>query len=851
MDKQSPAPAVRLWQWLVMPGPTVTDSKARRQAELLATLMILVIPLTLLLAFLSYHTNLLSPLRDYPPAFITASVLIPTLTIYALSRTRHFMLGAWLSIALLSAGIFTVSFVIGGFDIQILVYLLVPVLLCSFFFSLTLATALYIGFNICFALVPLLIPTVTYSELIDGAWGLFLIVGVIILVTRRYRNMLEQDRNSALEQSEARYRLVSELTSDYAYSARVLENGQFEIEWVTQAFATVTGFSVEDVSNWGLWVHPEDLPEVQQRVMRMLAGEEDVHEYRIITRAGRVRWLHVVNRPLLDASGRVTHITGAATDITERKESELAEQNHRKFAEALREIAATLTSTLDVEEVLDRILDSLAQVVPHDSGNVTLVRDGVAEIVRRRRFGTEDSSPVTSVTRFIIADMPTLRQMTRIGRPLLIADTQAAADWVALPNSEWIRSYVGAPIRVDDEVVGFLQLVSSQPGHFTPQHAERLEAFANLAVIAIRNAQSFQMKEEQAAVLEQRVHERTAALLEVQKQQQAILDSVGEGVFYTEDHIIHYVNPELCRQTGYSVEQLMNQPANMFQADSDETGWTDFAARLAGSRIWRGEAQIQGQGERQFDASVTTARISEAGEKPLRAVTIIRDISQEKALIARKNQFIAVASHELRTPLTNFMTRLYLLRRQPERLDNHLQILDEVAGQMKTLVEGLLDLTRFEQGRVNISREPVRLQSIVTSITRLQQPEADTGRISLTLEVDDTVPQVIGDANRLEQVVRNLVNNAIKFTPAGGQVTVGLTGDQRNAIICVRDTGVGIPAEHLPHIFEPFYRLDDKAVGTGLGLSIAREIVELHGGEIRVSSEPGKGTCFEVYLPLA
>jgi signal transduction histidine kinase len=231
------------------------------------------------------------------------------------------------------------------------------------------------------------------------------------------------------------------------------------------------------------------------------------------------------------------------------------------------------------------------------------------------------------------------------------------------------------------------------------------------------------------------------------------------------------------------------------------------------------------------------------------AVTVIRDISQEKRLEAQKARFIATASHELRTPLANIKTRLYLMRRQPDKADSHLEVVEYVTDRMRELVEDLLDVSRFEHGIISLVHRPVVLQDLAEYVVQIQRSEADEKSIDVRVIGPGEPVVVSGDASRLTQVITNLITNAINYTPVGGRVEVRVEAiSEKAAALHVEDTGIGIPAEMLPHIFKPFFRASDFHGGTGLGLSIAREIVELHQGRIEVVSTEGKGTCFSVYL---
>jgi heavy metal sensor kinase len=222
----------------------------------------------------------------------------------------------------------------------------------------------------------------------------------------------------------------------------------------------------------------------------------------------------------------------------------------------------------------------------------------------------------------------------------------------------------------------------------------------------------------------------------------------------------------------------------------------------------------------------------------------------------QQRQFTADASHELRTPLTLLMSQAELAlerRRTPAEYRDALESIRQEARRMAQLVDDLLLLGRADAGHDILARELLDLRDAVTETGVAVEPLATARRVRIDWTRTDSVV-VEGDQTRLTQLLLNLVNNGIKFTPAGGSVTISATRDGRWAVLRVADTGIGIPPEHLPRVFERFYRVDparsrDRG-GTGLGLAIARWIVQAHGGEIQVASTPGQGTTFTVRLPL-
>ena len=195
-----------------------------------------------------------------------------------------------------------------------------------------------------------------------------------------------------------------------------------------------------------------------------------------------------------------------------RQRSEVAEREQRALSEALRDTAAALNSTLNFDEVLDRILTNVGRVVPHDAATIMLSETGIARVVRSRGYAERGLESWLQAWRFQVTRVPSLRRMMETGRPLAIPDTESYPGWGDLPEARWVRSYAGAPIWKRGRLIGFINLDSATPGFFTPIHAERLQAFSDQAAIAIENAQLYDTIRQHAEVLEQRVAERTREL---------------------------------------------------------------------------------------------------------------------------------------------------------------------------------------------------------------------------------------------------------------------------------------------------------------------------------------------------
>jgi len=253
----------------------------------------------------------------------------------------------------------------------------------------------------------------------------------------------------------------------------------------------------------------------------------------------------------------------------------------------------------------------------------------------------------------------------------------------------------------------------------------------------------------------------------------------------------------------------------------------------------------------------TRVKVRGSGEMRRLARTFNTMSEKIESLDQARNQFVSNASHELKTPLATMKIMIESLIYQPEmevglRTEFMTDINREI-DRLSSIVTDLLTLVRMDVKDVKLSRENMSLAAMVQDTRRLLDQMIKKRGHNVVLNLQDDC-DMYADHSKLQQVVYNLMENAVKYTQDGGMVTVTLQRKGKDAVLAVQDNGPGIPAEHLPHIFDRFYRVDKArsrdAGGTGLGLSIVHQLVMLHGGEIHVESEVGKGTTFIVQLPL-
>jgi NtrC-family two-component system sensor histidine kinase KinB len=348
----------------------------------------------------------------------------------------------------------------------------------------------------------------------------------------------------------------------------------------------------------------------------------------------------------------------------------------------------------------------------------------------------------------------------------------------------------------------------------------------------------------------------TARLLRAQKTAQATIDSFPDPVVVVDPTgSIEQANRAGRRILG--VSPAAESPVPWHPAQPLKTPIGDVLAGRGDYLPVSLEQAISfsdGGQERYFLPRVLAIR-TETDELLGAAVAMV-DVTKFHLLDRLKSDMVSTVSHELKTPLTSVQMAIHLLLEElvgplnPKQIELLLAARQD-ADRILTMINDLLDLTRIEQGRVQLELQAVDAALLVDEAVKRFQPQALAGGLSLTALLHRDRLTVMVDRERIEHVFDNLIMNAIQHTPRGGSVSVGARADGESAAFAVRDTGEGIPAEHVGRVFEKFYRVPSTrhSGGAGLGLAIVREIVAAHGGQIEVTSQPGIGTTFTFTLP--
>jgi PAS domain S-box-containing protein len=533
----------------------------------------------------------------------------------------------------------------------------------------------------------------------------------------------------------------------------------------------------------------------------------------------------------------------------ERARFSAAEQTLRERLSFLGEATALLTSSLELERTLGRLTE-LAVPLLADWCSISMLVEETGEIEQlvvahqdpeRKRWAEE--MRVRSRTVRIDDEFDLTARVIRTGEPVFLREVpQELLDEAARrdPNAAEalehisIRSAITVPLRSGEQTFGVLTLVA-ESRELEGADFELAQELGARAAIAVENARLYREAERRAE----------AALA---------LAYVGDGVVLLDrDGRVRFWNAAAVAITGVREGEVLGRdPAEVVPAWHELTRLAELADAATPARARPVTVPIEtASGDRWV--AVTGVAFDEG------VVYALRDVSDEQAFERARSDFVATASHELRTPLAAVYGAARTLRRTDieipeEQRDRFLEIIVAETERLTAIVSQILLAGQLEEGRVDVATAATNLAPLVGSVldsARLRAPE----QIELRLEQNGTPAVALADEDKLRQVLVNLLDNAIKYSPDGGEVVVELAGVHGRVRVTVRDRGLGIPPGEQERIFEKFYRLDPALTrgvgGSGLGLFISRELVSRMGGSLTVRSQQGEGAAFVVDLPAA
>jgi len=500
------------------------------------------------------------------------------------------------------------------------------------------------------------------------------------------------------------------------------------------------------------------------------------------------------------------------------KEAEDVIRRRNRELNLLPEIGKELSARTDISELVSVLLRRCVETLGAISGHILIMNaDGTKLKKSYTRLEIEIDFP--NLENF-------LNEAAENHQGRVIPDTQKVENWSA-GQVNLLHSAVIVPLHGRKELLGALVLTHEQENYFTLDHLLLLQAIASQAAIAVENARLYADVEQE--------QKRLAAVLQHAAEAILMFDSQGRLVL---------LNP--------AGEKLFTDfKANLYQSLPSGGGYDTFVEMLGDAR----KSNVSKSGEvswpdqRTFVTLITP--IEDGGQ-----VAILHDVTRFKDLDKVKNEFIATASHDLKNPITTiagFSTLLGQAGSLNEQQRDFVERIQAAAHNMNELVQNMISLAQLDLQAAQ-KHEAVNLGNLLSELVNEFSLQAGSKGQTMDFVPSAAPARINGDSLQLKQLFRNLIGNAVKYSPQGGKITVTLKAEGSSVKIDVQDTGYGIPAADLPFIFDRFYRVraghTDEIEGNGLGLAIVKSVVEQHGGQISVESTHGKGSLFSVLFPI-
>jgi len=512
--------------------------------------------------------------------------------------------------------------------------------------------------------------------------------------------------------------------------------------------------------------------------------------------------------------------------ITERIPNLLLETN-RVLEQRLHDldtlvrIGQRVTSLLDLQPVLNEVSEAAVMLTGADEGGVFLLDEVTEELYLYA--STQDNFSTDGSFRLPVSDS-LAGQVVKSGEPVILE----GEDLRKVKTNYLIHDAVYMPLKLQGQVIGVLGVTNAESrGKFETHTLQLVRVLADFAAIAIHNARLYTSTEQERETLD------------------AILRDTEDPIVVTDkQENILFCNPASVKTFNLYEENLRGKPlAKVFP---HEKIIELFGRPVRQGRSRSSEIHLE-SGRVVLNAQLTV--IEGVGK-----IAVMQDITHLKELDRIKSEFVTTVSHDLRSPLTTILGYVELLKRSGPLNERQQDFVGRVVGSVRsitTLITDLLELGKIEAG-FDLDRESISLHPIVRDAVEGLRPLWEAKHLGVETTLNENGRTVLGNPLRMRQMVNNLVENAIKYTPEGGRIRVVLEEDSDFLVLRVADTGIGIPQKDQPYIFDKFYRSDeaiDFGPGTGLGLSIVKGIVDQLQGRIWVESQIGKGTMFTVMLP--
>jgi len=508
--------------------------------------------------------------------------------------------------------------------------------------------------------------------------------------------------------------------------------------------------------------------------------------------------------------------------------------------EYLLEISRALTAQLKLDELLQMVLEAATKILAGQAGFIAL-RGPDESFTIRASYGLPRA--LAPYFEPLLVDIPNDTDLSRF----YIPDLAEKLGLVAAELGLRLQQVVALPMAIKRELIGALYVFRAYGARFTANDRQILASFADQAAIAVHNAQLYERISQEKRRLD------------------AILEYSADGVLILDSgHRIVVFNRALAQLSGWSAAEALDRYHSevirwaRLETDLDLSGAVAGGWPLPLARPLYVEGDLRRRNGGTISVGITYAPLFDREGRLVNIIADVRDITRFREADEIKSTFVSVISHELKTPVA--LIRGYadtLMRKDacwdPETMRESLTVIVEESDRLNQLIDNLLDASRLQAGALPLEMDQVALDALTERVARRFRTQTHVHEIVVRFPPD--FPTVEGGPARLEQVLNNLVSNAIKYSPDGGVIEITGRVLPDEVIVTVSDQGVGIPFEEQSRIFERFFRgareRRQRTPGAGLGLYLVKAIVEAHSGRIWVASNPGKGSAFSFAIPLA
>jgi PAS domain S-box-containing protein len=539
---------------------------------------------------------------------------------------------------------------------------------------------------------------------------------------------------------------------------------------------------------------------------------------------------------------QIGHLIRSILQMEESIKDRMKEQS------TLLETSTAVVSSLDLQTVLDRILEQMARLLNvHMCAIIALDEEHGAFRIRASRGLSKRFTEQLSIQPSE-PDSVTMRAL-HAKEPIFVGDTETDPSYVlrrAISRAEGYRAILAVPLNTQHAPPTALLVFHSDPHEFTYNEIQLLSSFANQATMAIENAILFERSD-------MRLQEQSRRI-------EALIQSMEDGLILSDPKgKVIYANRRIGDLAVLSYEELAGVPLDNVltrlasRAQDAKTTKREIRNLITRSEKRKTEIALEFNGKT-IDLRLEAFDVLDARGTSIGQGLILQDITIDREVDRMKSTLVSTVSHELRTPLAAIKGYASTLLAEDVQWDHESQrefiaVISNEADRLSNLVNSLLDLSRIEAGSLRLSREECHIRELVDSAAK----QALHNGNGFEVQIEADLPPLYADPPRLESVLRNLIENSVKYAGSNAIIRVIAQREKDHIVFRVSDNGPGIPPEEAKRIFESFYRLDDSfsriTSGAGLGLAICQGLVHAHGGEIWVEPQDG-GACIAFFIPL-